>query len=71
MDGPNHDAELALLRMRLRKLGLSEYEAWMNYLRCGGTSAFLEFEAYLFAALVLPALDREVLQHSIWEAEEF
>jgi hypothetical protein len=68
---PNRQQAMAGLRARLQRLGLSDYDAWINYLRCGGNAAYLEFEAYLHGALIMPGYDQAALQHSIWEAETF
>jgi hypothetical protein len=68
---PHRDRALADLRQRLRRLDLSDYDAWMHYLECGGQGVYLEFEAYLYGALVMVGADWAALEHSVWEAENF
>jgi hypothetical protein len=60
---------LTEIRARIRALDLSDFDAWINYVGCGGVSIYLEFEAYLHGALVMPPREWASLVHSVWEAE--
>jgi hypothetical protein len=66
---PGRDTRLSQVRARLAALGLSDFDAWVNYMRCAGSGGVLEFEAYLHGALVMAPADLTALMHSLWEAE--
>jgi hypothetical protein len=67
---PARRVALAELRARISALDLPDYEMWLLYLQCGGSGAFLSFQAYLYGALDLADSDWAALQHSVWEAED-
>lgn len=70
-DAGDRGRDLAGLRQRLRALRLSDFDAWILYLRCGGAAMYLEFEAYLWGALITPRLEWSALEQGVWEAENF
>lgn len=62
---------MALIRARLQRVGMSDYEAWLGYLQCGGVGDYLVFEAYLYCALRMSPSDQVALRQCVWEAENF
>lgn len=44
---------------------------WSQYIAHGGTAGPVEFEAYVYAALVMPRFELMVLEQTLWELRNF
>lgn len=68
---PDGEAPMPMLRARLRAAGVPYYVAWMRFVEYGGDASLIEFEAYLFDALAPDPLTIAIVNHVVWELEEF
>lgn len=51
----------------LRHADVSMEELWLRYFTLGGLAGQFEVEAYIYGAMALPALQRDVLAHALNE----
>jgi hypothetical protein len=59
------------VRTRLAAGNLSLALVFEHYFQLGGACSALELDAWVHGALTLPATERALLAHSLWELDEF
>ncbi len=60
---------MSALLLRMQAMECTVDDLWLGYVSLTGTGSCFELEAALHDALILPALDYQVLEHVLWEME--
>lgn len=61
----------AFLALWVRALRFSHYDVWLHYVSITGAADFLEFSAILESALLADDSELALIEHAIWELQEF
>ena len=68
---PAPDWSMAVIRSRIKALGLTQFDVWLAYLAVGGRASVFELGAYLQGVLEADGLERMHIEHAVWECEQF
>jgi hypothetical protein len=68
---PDHDGEVQRNRTArsFRQAGLEVDKLWMHYFSIGGDAGAMEIEAYLHGSYMLRPIQRDLLDHAIYELD--
>lgn len=61
--------ELAGLRRQVRTIGM--HDVYLAAFEVGGTTSLFDFEAFAHGLAGLPEHDARVIEHAVWELEQF
>jgi hypothetical protein len=65
--GSDADAQRVEFRVAFEEADLALEEVWLSYFAMGGMAGPFEIDAYIHGAMTLPALQRDILSHSLNE----
>ncbi|MFF1830776.1 hypothetical protein [Paenarthrobacter sp. NPDC058040] len=61
------DEQRRRFRIAFEAVDLTLEQVWMAYFGVGGMSGIVEVQAYLYGALSLPSIERDLLAHALNE----
>lgn len=64
----NEDEQRRRFRLAFEATDLTLEQVWMAYFGVGGMSGIVEIQAYLYGALSLPPIERDLLAHALNES---
>lgn len=64
----DEDEQRGTFRAAFEAAGIKIDHVWMQYFSIGGMSGLVEVQAYVYGALALPPLERDLLAHALNES---